>query len=345
MKLKAVILTLVILEGLAYAQVQRTFVSAATGNDVNPCSRPRPCRSFGAALVQTLPEGEIVVLDSGGYGPVTINQSVQIEAVGVYAGVTAFSGDAITIAGAADKVTLRGLTINGLGGGRGISFLAGSALHVEDCVINGFLNQGMAIDSTIAAVASVNDTIFRGNGLGMFARSNSSFTHVSVDQCRFEKTGHGVAAFDNSRITVRNSVSARGATSFRAFALGAGTTAVLVIENCISASGADGVFLGGSGGVSLAAISNSHFVNHSITGIRVSQGSVAYVSGSTISDNVTGIDASTNALVRVSDTTITRNGTGLITATGGSIHTRTPASNTLEANTADGAFTGTFAAE
>ena len=37
---------------------QRMFVSAANGNDANACSRSLPCRSFGASLLVTDPDGE-----------------------------------------------------------------------------------------------------------------------------------------------------------------------------------------------------------------------------------------------------------------------------------------------
>ena len=99
----------------------RTFV-ASTGSDTNPCSISQPCRSFGIALAKTAPYGEIVVLDSAGYGPVTISQPVTITAPpGVYAGISASSGtNGVTIVPPAQgaavplaDVTLRGLTIAG----------------------------------------------------------------------------------------------------------------------------------------------------------------------------------------------------------------------------------------
>src|SRR5947209_20205984 len=70
---------------------QRTFVSA-NGNDANLCTRTFPCRSFAAAVALTNSDGEVIVLDSGGYGPVTITQAVSlISPEGVYAGITAVS--------------------------------------------------------------------------------------------------------------------------------------------------------------------------------------------------------------------------------------------------------------
>ena len=76
----------------AAAAIQRTFVSGS-GLDSNACSLAAPCRGFAAALAQTLPGGEVVVLDSAGYGPVTISQAVTLVAPsGVYAGISVFSG-------------------------------------------------------------------------------------------------------------------------------------------------------------------------------------------------------------------------------------------------------------
>src|SRR5262250_3450376 len=107
----------------AYALSNRTFVSG-NGNDANPCSLSAPCRSFAGALAQTSPGGEIAVLDTAGYGAVTITQAVSIvNEEGVEAGITVTSGSGITInAGASDVVNLRGLTIVGAGGNNGIIF-------------------------------------------------------------------------------------------------------------------------------------------------------------------------------------------------------------------------------
>src|SRR5262245_7517923 len=66
----------------------RTYV-AGTGKDNNPCSAFSPCQTFQAALALTLPGGEVYVLDSANYGPVTINKSVTITSEGAVAGVLA----------------------------------------------------------------------------------------------------------------------------------------------------------------------------------------------------------------------------------------------------------------
>jgi hypothetical protein len=43
----------------------RTFVSVS-GDDLNPCTRPLPCRTFGAAISAVTDRGEVLALDSGG---------------------------------------------------------------------------------------------------------------------------------------------------------------------------------------------------------------------------------------------------------------------------------------
>jgi hypothetical protein len=55
----------------------RTFVSGA-GSDSGDCSLAAPCPTFAYALTQTAESGEITVLTSAGYGPVTITKSVSI---------------------------------------------------------------------------------------------------------------------------------------------------------------------------------------------------------------------------------------------------------------------------
>src|SRR5262250_517751 len=134
----------------AYALANRTFVSG-TGSDANPCSLAAPCRSFAGAITQTSPGGEIAVLDTAGYGTVTITQAVSIiNEEGVEAGITVTSGDGITItAGASDVVNLRGLTLVGAAGsGNGITFKSGGNLNIQNCVIRGFAHSGLNLIPT-----------------------------------------------------------------------------------------------------------------------------------------------------------------------------------------------------
>jgi hypothetical protein len=110
------LLFVTLVSSISAAQVQRTFVSGL-GNDINPCSRTAPCRTISHSLMGTSAGGEVIVLDSAGYGTFSITQSVSIIAPpGVYAGISVFSGDGIDInAGSTDTVILRGLTVENQG--------------------------------------------------------------------------------------------------------------------------------------------------------------------------------------------------------------------------------------
>src|SRR5438067_11903719 len=76
----------------AFAASSRTAVSV-NGSDSNPCTVASPCRSFSAAIAQTALGGDVVALDSGGYGTFIVNQPLTVQAApGVYAGITVPSG-------------------------------------------------------------------------------------------------------------------------------------------------------------------------------------------------------------------------------------------------------------
>jgi len=63
----------------AFGASQRTFV-ASTGVDLGnlTCSLALPCRTFNTAIANTLAGGEVVILDTAGYGPMTIDKSIKI---------------------------------------------------------------------------------------------------------------------------------------------------------------------------------------------------------------------------------------------------------------------------
>src|SRR5213079_387888 len=92
---------------LAQAQAPRTWVSGV-GDDLNPCSRTAPCKTFAGAISKTAKDGEINCLDSGGFGAVTIIKSITIDGTPVMAGILngsangGFSGVIINITDPAD---------------------------------------------------------------------------------------------------------------------------------------------------------------------------------------------------------------------------------------------------
>src|SRR5215468_4859147 len=101
----------------ANAQATRTWVSGV-GDDANPCSRTAPCKTFAGAISKTAPSGEINCLDPGGFGAVTITKSITIDCTGTFGSALVSGTNGIIVnALATDRVTLRGIDVEGLGSG------------------------------------------------------------------------------------------------------------------------------------------------------------------------------------------------------------------------------------
>lgn len=152
------LILLISIENTTIAQATRTWVSGV-GDDVNPCSRTAPCKTFAGAISKTAEFGEINVLDPGGFGSVIITKSITISSEGFEAGITVSLGlNAITIntTDATDKVVLRGIDFEGVGtAANGIRVLNAGSVIIENCTINGFSNAGVRIEPTANPVKIV----------------------------------------------------------------------------------------------------------------------------------------------------------------------------------------------
>jgi len=164
--------------------VQRAFV-ASTGSDTANCQIATPCRSFGAAITKTLSGGEVIVLDSAGYGPVTVGTSVSIVAPpGVYAGISVVSGNGITVEAPAATVVLRGLSINGLGGTHGILAQHAARVQIENCVVS-HMGGAAIYHGAPGGDVIVLDTIVRDNVDGVAVVSSDG--QIVLDHVRSER--------------------------------------------------------------------------------------------------------------------------------------------------------------
>lgn len=190
----------------AFAAPQRTFV-ASNGLDTNPCSLTAPCRGFEAAVAQVSVGGEVIVLDSAGYGPVTIVQSVSIIAPqGIYAGITVFSGDGVTINGSGINVLLRGLTLTGQGGVNGITITNAATVRIEGGAIANF--SGTGIYHT-AGTLSVEGTTIRNNaGIGVWSIGT---VQATLNRTQMEENLDGVRAQNGAQVAVQESVMTHNA--------------------------------------------------------------------------------------------------------------------------------------
>jgi hypothetical protein len=226
--------------GAAEAQATRTWVSGV-GNDVNPCSRTAPCKTFAGAITKTAAGGEISVLDPGGYGAVTITKAISIVSEGSHGSILAsFTNGVIINAGASDVVVLRGLHINGAGTGlNGIRFLAGGSVHVESCTIQGFTGKGIEARPTTAGQLFVSDTVIRNNtgasGGGIAAIPVAPGTlAVTLERVQMVRNRFGLRVEDGARATVRDSVASANNTNGY-LAVSAGAPVTLNVEDSIAA--------------------------------------------------------------------------------------------------------------
>ena len=258
------------------AGVTRTFV-ATTGNDSNTsvnCSPTAPCRTFTAALSVTNSGGEIVVLNSGGYGPATIAQAVTITAVGVDASisVTTAGANGLTI-NTSGNVTLVGLNLHGEATGHdGILVQKVGFLRLFNMLIENFTNHG--VDFGVFGSLSIYRSALNDNTAAGVAVGNVS-SFVLVNGSSFDHNGNGVTVSAGNATVVNSSVSHSANTNaFLAsggaltlfndrvlannIALGASSGGTLFFSNCFMENnttaydvGAGGSITGTSPGTSL----------------------------------------------------------------------------------------------
>lgn len=294
----------------AYSQAVRTFVST-NGSDANPCTLSLPCRNFGAAMAAVAPAGEVVALDSGGYGSVTINQSVSlVTPPGIHAAIAPTSSTAIFIdAGATDVVTIRGLYLHGQGAVYGVYVLSAGTVHVERTTINRFAHYGLlAADGIVMASHS----LFARNDVGAAGYSaggGTELVRLLLSSCRFENDRMGLAAILHTRIVcVDSSFTGGEEAGVRVVANSGYPSEVILERTVISGSGVWGIsansFAAWGGGTALVEVSDS-----------------------TITGNVDGLQAGTDGCGNCSAQILSRG------------------NNTVEGNTTNGTFSGTFPAK
>ena len=252
----------------------RTWVSGV-GDDVNPCSRTAPCKTFAGAIGKTEVGGEISVLDPGGFGAVTITKSITINGTpgNGYGSVTLGAGTTgiiINITDPADTkrtVRLNWLEINGVSVGlNGVKILgtnlAGTSVVVENTNIDGMTGRGISDERT--------------NG-GKLVVTNTSIRHTQDSAIRIAAGGVNKIDALLSNVRVHNSATAA---------------------------------LTANGGAKVT-VSNSVFSGSGI-GLDIEQANTeAMVDRSTVSGNTIGIFTNGGAVLRLSNSTVSHNGTGV----------------------------------
>jgi hypothetical protein len=272
----------------AHAQATRTWVSGV-GNDVDPCSRTAPCKTFAGAISKTAVNGIINCIDSGAYGAVTIIHSITIDCHDVFASVLTNqdipTGIIINIAAGDPKdpwrtVRLRNIDIAGVGtASTGVNIISAANVVLEDLAVTGFVKQAINDVRTEGnSFLMVKNSIVADNaGVGI-AATGAQPNSVVLDNVHAVKSSYGIVAAKGNTVAINRSVFSGNATA----GVEADPSSVMAIDNSILTHNGTGVQAGG-GTITLA---NSDIM---FNGTGVSAATTSYGNNRIFSNAVPGV--------------------------------------------------------
>jgi hypothetical protein len=245
----------------AQAQSTRTWVSGV-GDDVNPCSRTAPCKTFAGAISKTADGGYISALDPAGFGAVTITKSITIDGgAGQIGGILATGGTTgvLVTAGQDDVVILRNLDIEGAGtGAHGIRITGAAPVHVENVNIVNFTMNGIVSTNGSGRLFVQNTRISSiPAGQGIYIQGGKA----SLDNISVNGASIGVLSGPSAVTTVRHSTVSGGEMGYVA---AYSANAEINLEDCVSAGNQYGVLVNTG---AKARVSNSSIFNSSVIGL------------------------------------------------------------------------------
>ncbi|MDX6611534.1 MAG: hypothetical protein QOD75_720 [Blastocatellia bacterium] len=233
-KILAIAIFMCALVSTAQAQTTRTFVSGV-GDDANPCSRTAPCKTYNGAISHTARDGEISTLDPNGFGTVIITKSITINGGGGGSGYGSIlaagtNGVTVNITDSTDtrkSVRLDWLNINGASTGlKGVKFIAGNALHVENTVVDGFTQEGIDVNtpsnSPLLFLKNVTIRNCVGSGISTLAAGTNS-TSIAFNGVNVTKCSNGLNAQNGTRGSIRDSMFGLNTTGINTSQVGSPT--------------------------------------------------------------------------------------------------------------------------
>ena len=286
----------------AFAQATRTWVSGV-GDDVNPCSRTAPCKTFAGAISKTAAAGEINVIDPGGFGAVTITKSMTIDGQGPQSSILASGTSGIIINGAGIVVNLRNLSINGASttAGSGIRILNAAAVNIENVIIMNFtgtgsVGRGVSIETAVANVRVTvsNSTFYNMGNNGIDAVPTAGNVLLNVHNTKiYRGANSGVHLLRLTKATISY-------CDLSNHTIGAGvsveqTTAEAMVSNTVIANNATGVF-NGNGGTPTTRLYGCTITGNTANALQINAGSVLSHGNNAIRGNV-GNEAPTGASI------------------------------------------------
>ena len=292
LKTLAITLFTLAFASLAQAQATRTWVSGV-GDDVNPCSRTAPCKTFAGAISKTATGGEINAIDPGGFGAITITKSITIDGAGTQASILAAGVTGVIVnATSTSHVVLKNLSINGAGTGTfGIRMIAGGSLSVENVTISGFTNHGIQVNMANGTNSSlyVKDCYIRtgettvSRGINIQPVSGTANVTAVIDNTRLERMFVGLYVGEGGKATLRNSV-AYGMSYAGVVTEAVSGNAQTNIVNCVLSH--NGIGLQAGAGPTITRINNVTIANNSTQGI-IGAGNVISFGNNNIFGNAT----------------------------------------------------------
>lgn len=226
----------------AYAQATRTWVSGV-GDDVNPCSRTAPCKTFAGAISKTAAGGEINCLDPGGFGGVTITKAMTLNCHEVFGSILVAGAPGVTINAPGARVILRNLQITGVLGTAtpgtiGVRILAAKVVSIEDCVITQFSQQGISDTRTGSGnFLFVKNTVLSHNtGAGISAGAGATSGTVLENVYSFSN-GFGLATATGNNVMVSRSVMSGNSSA----GIEADVGAQVFVDNTVITNNGNGI--------------------------------------------------------------------------------------------------------
>lgn len=263
-----------------HAQATRTWVSGV-GDDVNPCSRTAPCKTFAGAISKTATNGEINCLDPAGYGAVTITKSITIDCTDSFGSVLAASGvNGMVINSSTASVRIRGISFNGAGTGlNGIRILSASRVSIEDVVIDNFAQHGISVEMSAGTLnMTMNNVDIRNNSI------------------------HGINSFLTGAATMNLSIANSSLVQNGSVGLNLGAAVKASIKDSVLSSNASGIVVNGTA----LSVSNC-LVSGNTTGISSAAGSTVRIAGNTITGNSTGLSLAGGSILSLGNNMIDGN--------------------------------------
>ncbi|MEY2502410.1 MAG: hypothetical protein QOI07_2744 [Verrucomicrobiota bacterium] len=225
-----------------FAQATRTWVSGV-GDDVNPCSRTAPCKTFAGAISKTAEGGEIDALDPAGYGTLTVSKAMTVDggtgsgwaSVLNSGGIAGFTVNITTGTHVNDAVViLRNITIQGasqapsLGGLNGINYVKAAQLFVKDCHIENQTGTGVKVNLTGTGIIYLENTDLSNVATGISMTTTAGTAVLEASHISVQGNTNGLTLTSNALAFVADSFFSR---NIGGNAMQAGNTCILVVSD------------------------------------------------------------------------------------------------------------------